>query len=124
MIKNCDGFEELCTFSASGAATDEEEKKLGAHLVFCGSCASRFNALLEVGADLVIGLSPISPPDAIRANLLEAIRQEKHITPRLQAGFPTHGKNRFPWFSAAGWGAALIFAIALLKQSGILFLSE
>ncbi|MEK7748141.1 MAG: hypothetical protein AAB300_03605 [Nitrospirota bacterium] len=122
MIKSCSGFEELCTFVVSGAATDDEEKKLSSHLSSCVSCGERLQLLQEVSANMIMGMAEVAPNPLIRANLLKAIEQEKQITPRLYMSpsvQPQSTLTGFSWFLAAGWGVALILAVALLKNKGI-----
>jgi hypothetical protein len=123
MIKNCEGFEELCTFFAAGAATVKEEKHLFTHIVSCRNCESRLHALYEVSANIINGLSPVLPPASIAENLLNTIKQEKRLTPRFPTAPPMKKKSffaRFPWLLAMGWVLSLILGILLLEKSGVI----
>jgi hypothetical protein len=123
MIKTCEGFEELCTFFVAGATTVKEEKHLFAHIASCRNCESRLNALYEVSAHLITGLSQVLPPASIVESLLNTIKQEKQLTPRFPTAPPIKKKSffaRFPWLFAMGWALALILGILLLEKSGVI----
>lgn len=119
MIKSCEGFEDLCAFTAAGAATPEEEKMLVAHIASCGDCRHRLQELKEVGLHFLTALPPVLPPPSIRANLFNALEQEKRITPRLSPAPPAKRKSffvRFPWTTAIPWAIAGIFGMILLEN--------
>ena len=61
---------------------------------------------------LLANLEQVAPPPSVRTNLLNAMEQEKSITPRLPFAPPAKRKSwivRFPWLMAIGWALAGIF---------------
>ena len=119
MIKNCEGFKELCAFTAAGAATPAEEKTLFVHIASCTDCHNRLLALKEAGLHLLTALTQVSPPLSIRTNLLNAMEQEKNITPRFPSAPPVMRKSwlvRFPWMRVIVWAVAGIVGVILFQN--------
>lgn len=87
---------------AAGAALDDlddrEHRELDAHLVGCESCRALRGDLSDVVADLAFAAPELRPPDALRLDVLAAIRE-------------SHGAD------AAAPAAALTPALALIPVS-------
>jgi DNA-directed RNA polymerase specialized sigma24 family protein len=68
---------------------------------------------------LLADVEQVAPPPSVRANLLNAMEQEKSITPRFPFAPPAKRKSflvRFPWLMATGWVLAGIFGAILFRN--------
>src|SRR3990172_4828401 len=114
----CDRFDEICTLAAAGAATPEEEQALQAHLTEgCSACTTAHHELRETAAGLTKTLTPIAPPPAVRARLLDAIEREREVAPGSPAGRPSTQRRytaRLAWPWAAGWALAVALGLILI----------
>lgn len=82
--------------------------------IFRQTDASAYETLIE--PHLLADLEQVAPPLSVRANLLNAMEQEKSITPRFPFAPPAKRKSfrvRFPWLMATGWSLAGIFSAIL-----------
>ncbi len=76
------------------------------------ACAEE--ALIE--SHLLADLEQVAPPPSVRTNLLNAMEQEKSITPRFPFAPPAKRKSflvRLPWPMATSWVLAVIFGAIL-----------
>ena len=105
---NCDTALELLSAMLDGELTDTEAERLQSHLAACESCRAVYDELVMI--DAAVRDDQAEPPDALRENVMTAIRAEqKQKTTR---------KTR-SWL-LLGIAAAAALALIILSGTGVL----
>ena len=72
---NCDTALELLSAMLDGELTDTEAERLQSHLAACESCRAVYDELVMI--DAAVRDDQAEPPDALRENVMTAIRAEQ-----------------------------------------------
>lgn len=104
---NCDRALEQMSAMLDGELTAEESEQLQAHLDACQSCRAVYAELAAV--DAAVAADQAEPPEALRENVMHAIRSEqKHKPARRTRSYVT-----------AGLIAAAALALVVLSGLGV-----
>ena len=105
---NCDTALELLSAMLDGGLTDTEAERLQSHLAACESCRAVYDELVMI--DAAVRDDQAEPPDALRENVMTAIRAEQRQK--------TTRKTR-SWL-LLGIAAAAALALIILSGTGVL----
>ena len=105
---NCDTALELLSAMLDGELTDTEAERLQSHLAACESCRAVYDELVMI--DAAVRDDQAEPPDALRENVMTAIRAEQRQK--------TTRKTR-SWL-LLGIAAAAALALIILSGTGVL----
>jgi anti-sigma-K factor RskA len=102
-------FESLAALDAIGAATEEEQRELQAHLEWCPDCGRARDEYDEVAAALARSLDPVTPPKEARGAIMNAILEDDEVADASQ-------RDTRWWLSVA---AILFFALWAWRELGV-----
>jgi anti-sigma-K factor RskA len=71
-------YQDIATLDAIGAASEEEQRTLSAHLDECAECRRVREEYMETAAALARQLDPATPPPDVRERILAAIGPDDH----------------------------------------------
>jgi anti-sigma-K factor RskA len=78
------GVHELTASYALDALDDDESRAYEQHLAGCESCREELTSLQEAASALAYAAPPATPPDSLRARILEQARAERGIVVPLR----------------------------------------
>jgi RNA polymerase sigma-70 factor (ECF subfamily) len=102
-------FESLAALDAIGAATEEEQRELQAHLEWCPDCGRARDEYDEAAAVLARNLDPVTPPKEARGAIMNAILEDETVVEEGQ-------RDTRWWLSVA---AILFFALWAWRELGV-----
>jgi hypothetical protein len=70
-------YKELLVLEAAGSVDPSELRALDAHLAACAECRDERDELRDAAASLAHTVAPVPPPPALRARVLERVRELK-----------------------------------------------
>ena len=70
---NCEEYRALISCAVDGELTEEEQRRLDAHLTACGDCRAYRDALLSLSEELQ---RPMEPPAALRLGVMDSVRAD------------------------------------------------
>ena len=105
-------FEALAALDVIGAASEEEQRILEAHLATCDDCDDSMRELRDAAAAFALQLEPVPPPPSLRTEILAAV-----APPQIESE-PSTGRGNSPawWFATA---AMLLLALWGWRELGI-----
>ena len=70
---NCEEYRALISCAVDGELTEEEQRRLDAHLTACEDCRAYRDALLSLSEELQ---RPMEPPAALRLGVMDSVRAD------------------------------------------------
>ncbi len=97
--------------------TSEETREVEAHLRDCPECQAELRALGQVAADLGAGIAAIAPPEALRRQVMDAVRPARaRAAPPRRWGLVLGAAAAALFFALAGLGIAFNQRLAALQD--------
>lgn len=84
-----EAYKEMIALDALGLLEAAERRELDAHLATCADCRAELREARDAAAMLAFAFQPVAPPDALRARILEDIKNQKQL-PRAET---TNGES-------------------------------
>jgi len=75
-----EAYKEMLALDALDALDEAEWRALSAHLAECAECRAEVEEMRATVAALAYSVTPVAPPEALRATILERIKRQKQIT--------------------------------------------
>lgn len=113
-------YKELLAMEAAGALEAGERERLDAHLSSCEECRAELRELSDAAASLAYTVAPVKPPQALRARILQSVRDVDPSEAKSRAVDPSESKGtdlrgllrRFSLWQILGARPSLAFGMA------------